>query len=181
MCFYFPFIIKLLIKFQRLHRYELSLLFFWNPEFSRDRIWWDLDFVVYSQILASEQHATQLTSGKEGSVLFQTQFQEASQVDLAHEYNTRHGKQKKKLRVKFIFQSLPWTVWTSLSEFVITIRRRKLCYGAQSTLCSLSSLIYLLLQLRCRCEEFNLLIYNVNKIKPSYFILIISQPHYIIF
>lgn len=58
---------------------------FWNPEFSRDRIWWDLDFVVYSQILASEQYATQLTSGKEGSVLFQTQFQEASQVDLARE------------------------------------------------------------------------------------------------
>lgn len=48
---------------------------------------------MYSQILASEQHATQLTSGKEGSVLFQTQFQEASQVDLAREYNTRHGKQ----------------------------------------------------------------------------------------
>lgn len=56
-----------------------------------------------------------------------------------------------------------------------------MCYGAQSTLWSLSSLIHLLLQLRCRCEEFNLLIYNVNKIKPSYFILTISQPHYIIF
>lgn len=51
---------------------------------------------MYSQILASEQHATQLTSGKEGSVLFQTQFQEASQVDLAREYNTKTRQTKEK-------------------------------------------------------------------------------------
>lgn len=40
-CFYFPFIIKLLIKFQRLHRYELSLLFFGiqsSPEIAYDEI-----------------------------------------------------------------------------------------------------------------------------------------------
>lgn len=40
-CFYFPFIIKLLIKFQQLHRYELSLLFFGiqsSPEIAYDEI-----------------------------------------------------------------------------------------------------------------------------------------------
>lgn len=40
-CFYFPFIIKLLIKFQQLHRYELSLLFFGiqsSPEMAYDEI-----------------------------------------------------------------------------------------------------------------------------------------------